>query len=92
MEDARNILSVFWSTYESIASQAVYNKELFNEKMEQLLEHKDRLTSQQLFVMFHIAYMYMDGKNITESDIGNMVIYWEPHKVPRDIVEDLRSG
>lgn len=89
MVNARNILSVFWRIYESIAVEAIYNKKLFDEKMVQLLEHEDQVTSQQLFVMFHIAYMYMDGKNITASEINNMIIYWEPHDLPRDMVEDF---
>ncbi len=89
MVNARNILSVFWRDFKSIALEAIYNKELFDEKMEQLLEHEDWVTSQQLFVMFHIAYMYMDGKNVTASEINNMIIYWEPHDLPRYIVEDF---
>ncbi|MBD5489831.1 MAG: hypothetical protein HDR13_13755 [Lachnospiraceae bacterium] len=89
MVSARNILSVFWGTYGDIATEAIYNKELFNEKMEQLLKYEDRVTSQQLFVMFHIAYMYMDGKNTAESDINDMVIYWEPHDLSREKVEDF---
>lgn len=89
MIKGKDILDVFWSTYGSIAAEAIDNKELFNEKMRQLLEREDSLTSQQLFVMFHIAYMYMQGKNITECDISEKIIYWEPHMFPREFVEDF---
>lgn len=48
-----------------------------------------KFTSQELFVMFHIAYMDMHGQNISKTDIKNMVIYWEPHYTPRVIEEEF---
>lgn len=63
---------------------------LFMEKMIQLLDRKKGQehthTSQELFVIFHIAYLYMYGIDINSPE--NMVIYWEPHHVPRNILED----
>ncbi len=88
MVDAQDILFSFWNLYGEIAAQAIYNKEAFNEKMEELLKRGDKFTSQELFVMFHMAYTYMDGRNIAEPEISEMVIYWEPHHMPRKIVED----
>lgn len=64
----------------------VFNAQAFCEKMKQLLMRGKRFTSQELFVMFHIAYAYMYGRDIT--DVQNMVIYWEPHIFPRSRVED----
>lgn len=34
-------------------------------------------TSQQLFILFHIAYMRLYGRKI--ENIGEMIIYWAPH-------------
>ena len=86
---AKNILPVFWETYGDIAAETIYDKQLFNKKMEQLLEHKNRVTSQQLFVMFHVAYMYMEERDISQFDLSDMIIYWEPHDIPRQSVEDF---
>ena len=85
----QNILPVFWETYGDIAAETIYDKQLFNKKMEQLLEHKNRVTSQQLFVMFHVAYMYMEERDISQFDLSDMIIYWEPHDIPRQSVEDF---
>lgn len=54
----------------------------FKKQVEPLLLLKEQFTSQELFVIFHIAYAEMvTGKKIT--DLSDMVIYWEPHHVPR---------
>lgn len=34
-------------------------------------------TSQQMFILFHIVYMRLCGRNA--EDPGNMLIYWTPH-------------
>ena len=85
--DAKDILPAFWDNYEKIATETIYNKNKFNEKMKQLLIRGDKFTSQELFVIFHIAYMYMCS-DIGEVDIRSMVIYWEAHYMPREILED----
>lgn len=61
-------------------------KELFSNYMKEMLSWKEQFTSQELFVMIHIAYAKMWGKQ--EVKISDMVIYWEPHHVPRDKCED----
>lgn len=63
------------------------NPEAFHKKAEQLLKDGEKYTSQELFVIFHIAYMYMYGKDIT--DVGDRMIYWEPHCVDTDVVEEF---
>ncbi len=86
MEDAENILPLFWKMIEG-NEESIMNRSAFVEKMEQLLAYDSRFTSQELFVMFHIAYMYMFGRDMAEDDIGSMIIYWEPHYLDRDIME-----
>ncbi len=82
---ADNILSFLETCYKG-EQDAMYNPQAFCEKMKQLLTKGKRFTSQELFVMFHIAYEYMYGRNIV--DVQNMIIYWEPHIFPRDRVEE----
>lgn len=88
---SKQIMPAFWSMYEKEDKQSGQLKDpmKFHWKMEELLNLDTRFTSQELFVMFHIAFMYMNGKNISEADIKNMVIYWEPHDVQRKDVEDF---
>lgn len=55
---------------------------IFEKKLEALLSVKDCFSSQELFVIFHIAYdEMMHGEKIT--DVNSKVIYWEPHSFPR---------
>lgn len=86
---ASDILSGFWQLYQTEAKDGVWkrsfqSKEKFDQKMEQLLNLGDRFTSQELFVMFHIAYAAMYGREI--SDLKDIVIYWEPHMWIRSIL------
>lgn len=69
----------------------IFNPSKFNEKMEQLLSYGDRFRSQELFVMIHIAYMYMceNANTEVEYDIKDKVIYWEPHHMIRAKMEEL---
>lgn len=64
----------------------IHNIDLFMNKLYQLLEMRDRFTSQELFVIFHIAFVYSYGREI--ADINQMVIYWEPHHISREQMED----
>lgn len=85
MERAENILPLFWKlTGGNKKSNA---NQLFTKKMSQLLACDSRFTSQELFIMFHVAYMYMLGCDVSENNIRNMIIYWEPHHVERDKLE-----
>ncbi len=55
----------------------------FQKNAEPWLSLKDRFSSQELFIIFHIAYAEMtNGKKIT--DLSDKVIYWEPHHFSRD--------
>ncbi len=66
------------------------DQDAFIEKMQQLLpEEKDTCTSQELFVIFHIAYMYMYDRNL--SNASDKMIYWEPHYIVGDILEECRE-
>lgn len=89
MEEPKNILKVLWSILKSENEWAkiFHNPEAFEEKMNQLLSIGELFTSQELFVIMHIAYMYMNG--VVQSDIKNSIIYWEPHFVDRVITEDF---
>lgn len=83
---ADGILPYFWQILGEECDDIMPAPELFNAKMSQLLSCGNKFTSQELFVMFHIAYEFMYGRNVT--DIENMVIFWEPHLFPRSIVEE----
>lgn len=85
MVHSENILPLFWKMIEG-NEESILDRLAFVEKMEQMLAYSSRFTSQELFVMFHIAYMYMLGKDVTE-EINSMIIYWEPHYLDRDKME-----
>lgn len=85
-EKSENILPLFWKLINEGAS-GIVNQLAFNAKMKQLLMCSSKFTSQELFVMFHIAYMYMYGMDVTEDNISNMIIYWEPHYTDRASLE-----
>lgn len=84
--DSEYILSAFWEMYEEEAYAAEKDfagRQSFNSSMQRILKLKNSFTSQELFVMFHIAYMEMiNGRQI--SDLGKYVIYWEPHFLSRN--------
>lgn len=86
--EANDILTSFWRIFKDIAIETIYNEERFNEKMSQLLKIGERFTAHELFVMFHIAYAYMFKVDVVDINIQDMVIYWEPHYMPREILED----
>lgn len=84
---ANEILSLFLELYElEWNSEKIENITLFIEKMRQLMDSERSYTSQELFVIFHVAYMYMYGKDI--NNLEDMVIYWEAHYISRHILED----
>ncbi len=61
---------------------------MLKKRLEDLLILKDRFSSQELFVLFHIAYTEMiSGKTL--SDISDKIIYWEPHHFPRTAIPFL---
>ena len=90
-EKSKDILSVFWTLYQEEAGGAAVEwdfpyRDKFQQKMEELLELSDCFTSQELFVMFHIAYEAMYDREI--SNLANMIIYWEPHCWERELVRE----
>lgn len=95
MEKAENILSLLWKLndsecrlghhYEWLAEWEDGKKRKFNECMKKYLRKKEVFTSQELFVMIHIAYAEAWGQNV--DNISDMVIYWEPHGAVRTQVE-----
>ena len=88
-KESSDIMSAFWQLYQREAKEGAWewnfpNREKFDKKMEELLKYGKRFASQELFVMFHIAYEAMYGREI--SDLKDMVIYWEPHMWNRNTV------
>lgn len=87
---SEDILSDFWRMYREEAKEGLWKRELpdqekFDRKMEELLRFGEYFTSQELFVMFHIAYGAMYGKEI--KNLKEMIIYWEPHLWDRNILK-----
>lgn len=81
----RKILETFWKMCGD--EKIIDDRITFNLKMQQLLTLSDYFTSQELFVMIHIAFTYMRRR--IELDVKNMIIYWEPHSIPRIIEENF---
>lgn len=76
MVEARDILSAFWDISKEWDSMWCRDAEKFNEKMRELLASDDQFTSQEIFVMLYMAYMYMGGRDM---EISQSIIYWDPH-------------
>ncbi|MBD5523499.1 MAG: hypothetical protein HDR04_03600 [Lachnospiraceae bacterium] len=78
-EKTENILREFWKIYSAITTDETTllfsNKGIFSQKMEELLAQKETFTSQELFVMIHMAYEKILGRDI--SDVQNMLLYHE---------------
>lgn len=87
MECVENIIPLFWKLIEG-SEGSIVDQAAFIRKMKQLLTCNSRFTSQELFIMFHIAYMYMFGLEVTEDNISDMLVYWEPHYLNRAKLEE----
>lgn len=90
-EKSCNILNSFWKIYEQeVGLESVScdfpNKEEFERYINNFLCQYNSFTSQELFVMFLLAYEVMYGKKI--NNIGNVVLYWEPHHWERKYVRE----
>ncbi len=86
-----DLLEVFWELYqkesiEGSIERTFSNQERFDSKMRELLRFSDQFTSQELFVMFHLAFAAMHGREI--SNLEDVIIYWEPHCWDRNIVRE----
>ena len=92
-EKASNILNEFRIIYESITKgeekmPSAY-EEKFYEKLRELLTLKDSFTSQELFVIVHIAYVTARGQKV--ADMQEMLIYFEQREagvVERPLYEE----
>lgn len=93
-EKSDNILKIFWKLVREAVGENLVDIEfcnigLFNKKMMEMLRLVDRPTSQQLFVMFHLAYIAMYGKDI--SNVSDYIIYWEIHGTLRTMQPEYVS-
>lgn len=91
-EQSDTILADFWMLYQrevglEVCKRDFPDKNAFIQKMEELLRLGDHFTSQELFVMFHLAINKMYGQET--PNLNNMVIYWEPHCLERKYVREL---
>lgn len=86
--EPRDILPLLYRVFSAEWREKVLeNPEAFHKKATQLLKGGEKYTSQELFVIFHIAYMYMYGRDI--ADVSDKMIYWEPHCVDTVVVEEF---
>lgn len=90
-EKSADILDDFWNLYKREAGEKAVSayfpdKGRFERKMNELLNLRSQFTSQELFVIFHMAYEAMYGREI--SDLEDIVIYWEPHQWDRNLVRE----
>lgn len=86
-ENAENIINslkkLFLEELVTIADFEIPRWDIFEKNIKRRLSLKDSFSSQELFVIFHIAYAeMMSGEKI--SDVGDKIIYWEPHQLPRN--------
>lgn len=80
------VMPIFWEMFDAESgSMAIsfVSAEIFEARAKSLLSLKESFTSQELFVLFHIAYIEMINSRPI-SDISKLVIYWEPHVVERN--------
>ena len=90
-ERSDNILSYFWEIiHEALTEDVIIfcfpDGERFDHEMSRMLRMFDNLTSQELFVMFHLAYAVMHGRKV---DLNNTIIYWEPHMWDHRLVREF---
>lgn len=87
-EKSENIVDSFWQIFNLEANLDCLDwnfpdREKFNIKLRSLLTLSDKFSSQELFIIFTLAYEAMfDSSRL--DDISDKVIYWEPHNVDRD--------
>lgn len=79
------IVQNFWEMYDEESGNREKDfpdQDQFESCLGRFLRVKRSFSSQELFVMFHIAYAAMlTGEEL--PDIRHLVIYWEPHHVAR---------
>lgn len=84
---SEKIPAVFREICQSENGIELKDSEAFEEKMGTLLRYKKVYTSQELFVILLISYVFMYGRDI--KDVRNMVVYWEPHHMLRNNMEEF---
>lgn len=91
-QKSKNIASSFWEILEnelhmvSLELENMFpNRDRFQQRLKHELDKKESFTSQELFVILHLAYASMWGDGY--DDISKSVIYWEPHFNSRQICE-----
>lgn len=93
-EKAKDILPAFWGLYESELDKEFDlrwcyfpDREKFGKKVMELTKSREYVTSQELFVIIHLAYNAMYGR--VTADLNTSVVYWEPHMWERESVREL---
>lgn len=88
MEKREDILPLFWEMYDEPGEQKrkIRDRDAFSRIMGEMLSGKEYFTSQELFVMIHVSFAGMRGEVI--KDISKITIFWEPHEVSRDVIEE----
>lgn len=87
-EEIISLFDLLYKTECTAGKLEDYKYEKYLESVGVLLNKGDRYTSQELFIVFHMAYLYMLAENdIKIQDIKNMMIYWEPHCFSRHSLE-----
>lgn len=85
--DSDKVMPLFWEIYDAESGNkdmsAFPSPTIFEERVQRLLSLKERFTSQELFVLFFIAYDEMIN-NREISDISKFIIYWDPHYIDRN--------
>lgn len=85
--DSNKVMPLFWEMYDTESGDedipSFISPEIFEDRVKSLLSLKKRFTSQELFVLFSIAYVEMIN-NRQISDISKFIIYWEPHSIDRN--------
>ncbi len=61
------------------------DRKRFDEILQNEMKKKKKFTSKELFIILHLAYVAMWNK--VPSNLTDMIIYWEPHFITRDVCE-----
>lgn len=79
--DSNQIFPLFWELLEQdepkYAADEFLDRNIFQQICEKTLKKKKKFTSQELFVLFAIAYSEMKGRRI--ENVSDKYIYFEPH-------------
>lgn len=79
---AERVVPTLFDSYKDVAGEEWFqmffpDPDVFRKKCETVLKGKKNVTSQELFVLFAIAYNEMMGRQV--DNIRETYIYWEPH-------------